>query len=94
MEFEGSALLTTTVFLPLVGALLIIFLLQGDKEVRCFAGFVALAELALSVVVFFRYDPEGPQYQLVDRVAGWIPVESFKVDYFLAVDGLSDARVA
>jgi len=89
VEFEGSALLTTTVFLPLVGALLIIFLLQGDKEVRYFAGFVALAELALSVVVFFRYDPEGPQYQLVDRVAGWIPVESFKVDYFLAVDGLS-----
>ncbi len=93
MEFEGSGLLTTTVFLPLLGALLILFLLQGDKEVRYFAGLVALAELALSAVVFFRYDTDGPQYQLVDRVAGWIPVESFKVDYFLAVDGLSAPMV-
>ena len=89
MEFTGSGLLTTTVFLPLAGAVVIALLIDGDRRVRYFAGAVALVELALSIVVFVRYDPDGERYQLVDRVSDWIPIESFSVEYFLAVDGLS-----
>ena len=89
MEFTGSGLLTTTVFLPLAGAVVIALLIDGDRRVRYFAGAVALVELALSIVVFVRYDPDGERYQLADRVSDWIPIESFSVEYFLAVDGLS-----
>ena len=87
---EFSGLLTITVFLPLGGAIVIALLVKGVRPVRYFAGAVALTELALSLLVFLRYDRGGEeQFQLVDRV-GWIPwVESFEVEYFLGVDGLS-----
>ena len=87
---EGSGLLTATVFLPLAGALVIALLVKGDRQVRQLAGSVALVELALSIIVFASYD-RGlvNRFQLVDKAANWIPVESFKVQYYLGVDGLS-----
>ena len=89
MEFSGSGLLTATVFLPLAGALVIALVVQGDQRVRFLAGAVVLAELALSILVFARYDTQLGDVQLVDKVADWIPVESFNVQYFLGVDGIS-----
>jgi NADH-quinone oxidoreductase subunit M len=89
LHFDGSGLLTVTVFLPLVGALLVALVIRGDQSVRYFAGAVALAELALSVVVFVRFDVDTPGVQLVDRVEGWIPFGTSEVQYFLGVDGLS-----
>ena len=38
MDFEGNGLLTLTVFLPLVGALLIAVLVRNDRHVRVVAG--------------------------------------------------------
>ena len=87
MEFPGW--LTAIVFLPLAGAVLIALTRGSAHTVRVLAGAVALAELALSVVVFSMYDKEVGGVQLVDRVADWIPVSSFEVQYFLGVDGLS-----
>ena len=87
MEFSGW--LTAIVFLPLAGAVLIALTRGSARTVRVLAGAVALAELVLSVVVFAMYDKEAGGVQLVDRVADWIPVSSFEVQYFLGVDGLS-----
>ena len=90
MDFSGSGLLTVTVFLPLAGALVLALLVKGDQQVRYFAGLVALVELALSLIVFARYDRGlDQQFQMVDRATDWIPVPSMKVEYFLGVDGLS-----
>ncbi len=93
MDFTG--LLTAVVFLPLAGAALIVFLARGAVSVRVIAGAVALAELALSVVVFAQYDASAgaPRYQLVDRFDGWAAMERFPVEYFLGVDGLSAPMV-
>ena len=89
MEFSGW--LTAVVFLPLAGAIIIALSRSGDRTVRVFAGAVALAELALSIVVFALYydrrDVGG--VQLIDRIEDWIPVEGFEVQYFMGVDGLS-----
>ena len=82
-----SGLLTITVFLPLAAALLIALFVRGDLLVRRFAGAVALTELALSIVVFARYDLGLGGVQLIDKAEDWIP--AFKVQYFLGVDGLS-----
>ena len=85
-----SGWLTIAVFLPLAGAVAIALFVRGDRLVRNFAVTVATAELVLSIVVFAKYDPgAGERFQLIDRKADWIPVESFNVQYFLAVDGLS-----
>ena len=86
---EFSGLLTVAVFLPAAGALLIALAVRGDRYVRYFAGAVALAELALSIVVFALYERGGERFQLVDRAQDWIPVKSFNVQYYLGVDGLS-----
>ena len=93
MEFEGNGLLTLVVFLPLAGALGIALFIKRDKKVRYIAGAVALAELILSVMVFTTYDLSKGGLQLVDRTSQWIPIESFKVEYYLGVDGLSTPLV-
>ena len=98
MEFNG--LLTATVFVPLVGALVIAAVLRRDVLVRAFAVAVALVELALSVTVFSLFDNgEGAErFQLVDRI-DWIGVgtffnnETFSASYHLGVDGLSAPMV-
>ena len=91
--FEGW--LTAVVFLPLAGAVVIALLVRGDTNVRVFAAAIALAEFVLSIVVFARYDlaPGAGQFQLVDKLENWIPVESFNVQYYLGIDGLSAPMV-
>ncbi len=91
--FEGW--LTTAVFLPIAAAVLIALFGRDAVKVKWFAAIVALVELALTFVIFLRYDTsEGAaQYQMVDKAADWIAVESFRVQYFLAVDGLSAPMV-
>ncbi len=86
---EDFPLLTITVFLPLAAAVLIVVAVQPARLVRYFAAAVALAELALGALVFVSYDLDKGGVQLIDRVSEWIPVESFRVEYFLGVDGLS-----
>ena len=93
---EGyNGLLTATVFLPAVGALILLLLVKGNKNVRNFAVFIALADLVLSLVVFSFFDrSEGAdRFQFVDKIT-WIPDVGLNAHFFLAVDGLSAPLVA
>ena len=91
---EGvNGLLTSLVFLPLVAAAAIALLARSDRQVRWAAGAVALVQLVLSIVVFAGYDRDAGGLQMVDRVSDWVPIASFNVEYFLAVDGLSAPMV-
>ena len=93
---EGyNGLLTATVFLPAVGALILLLLVKGNKNVRNFAVFIALADLVLSLVVFSFFDrSEGAdRFQFVDKIT-WIPDVGLNARFFLAVDGLSAPLVA
>ena len=85
-----NGLLTATVFLPALGALLILLLVRGDRNVRVVAALVGLADLALSILVFVLFDPaeSSDRFQLVDRFA-WITSDTFRASYLMAVDGLS-----
>ena len=92
MEPSGfTGLLTVVVFLPLAGAIVIALLIKDDRHIRIFSAAVVLAEFALTIAVFAQYEigKGAGRFQLVDRFENWIPLESFKVEYFLAVDGLS-----
>lgn len=91
METTYVGWLTATVFLPIAGALVIALVVRGDRNVRVVAGTVSLAEFVLSIIVFAKYKSGAAEgaYQLVDRVESWIPIEAFRVQYFLGIDGLS-----
>ncbi len=93
---EGfSGLLTATVFLPAAGALALLLLVRGDRNIRGFAVAVALADLVLSLLVFSFFDrSEGAErFQMIDQFP-WIPDVGLKASYLLAVDGLSAPMVA
>ena len=50
--------MTAVVFLPLAGAVLL-FAVRGNRFVRLAALAVALADFALAVLVFLRFDADG-----------------------------------
>ena len=90
-----NGLLTATVFLPAVGALVLLLLLRGDRTIRGFAVVIAVADLVLSLLVFSFFDSgEGAdRFQFVDHFS-WIPDAGLKANFLLAVDGLSAPLVA
>jgi NADH-quinone oxidoreductase subunit M len=90
-----SGLLTATVFLPAAGALAILLVVRGDRNIRYFAMLVALADLVLCLLVFalFEQGDGAGRFQLVDRFT-WIPAETLRASFFLGVDGLNTPLVA
>ena len=84
-----TGLLTATVFLPAVAALLLAAgTVRGDRNIQWFAAIVAAADLALSIAVFALFQPGGDQFQLVDRF-DWIDTGTVHASYLLGVDGIS-----
>jgi NADH-quinone oxidoreductase subunit M len=85
-------MLSTIVFLPLVGALVV--LLAGgrgeraDREplVRNIALLFSLATFAATLWLWARFDPSSADYQFIEQYP-WIP--AFGIQYFIGVDGIS-----
>src|SRR4051812_7152477 len=79
--------LSLILFTPLVGALLILLVpKQNESAIKWIANLTALAGFAISVPLWFWYDPRGAQFQFTEH-AQWIP--SIGAEYFIGVDGLS-----
>jgi len=82
-------LLTLTVALPIVGALLVLALGRGDgKErlVQWIALGASLATLGLTLALWYWFDPASGEFQFVERRA-WMP--AFGISYHLGLDGIS-----
>ncbi len=80
-------ILSLTVWLPIIGGLMV--LASGDREVNATkwtALVVAVLTFVVSLPLWFGFDAATAQMQFVERVP-WIP--SFKVEYYLGVDGIS-----
>jgi NADH-quinone oxidoreductase subunit M len=85
-------MLSLIVFLPLVGALLV--LLAGgrgdrhDREplVRVIALAASLVTFAATLVLWWRFNPASADYQFVETYA-WMPM--FGIQYLIGVDGIS-----
>jgi NADH-quinone oxidoreductase subunit M len=83
----GSNLLTALIFLPLAGALLLIFLPKEKPGlIRNVTFLVTLAEFLLSLPVVLLFDPAVAGMQFVERIP-WIP--AYGISYIVGVDGIS-----
>src|SRR3954471_20264736 len=79
--------LSVLLFLPLAGALLLLFVpKENDAAIRWIANIVAFAGFLLSIPLWFWFNPQTTDFQFVER-APWIP--SVGAEYFLGLDGLS-----
>ncbi len=84
-------MITTALFLPLVGALLLATLpVRSERLLRALAGMVALLPLALMIAVWSRFHGTGSFEQM--ESAPWIP--TLGASYVVGVDGLSLALAA
>ncbi len=84
-------LLTLVVFLPLLGAGLLLFLPREEAgQVRAWTLLAMGVDLALAAVAYLVFDPKGAEFQLEVRRA-WSA--EFGISYHLGVDGLSVSLV-
>src|SRR4051794_432555 len=79
--------LSIILFTPLAGALILLLVnKQNENAIRWIANIVAFIGFVISVPLWFWYNPQNPDFQLVER-APWIP--TIGAEYFLGVDGFS-----
>jgi len=88
MDFFQQHLLNIICYLPLVGALLIIFGIKKENVsgIKTVATVVAGLDFLVSIPLWFWYDPKGPEFQFLIHHK-WIP--SVGVDYTFGVDGFA-----
>ena len=84
-------MLTTIVFLPLAGALIIAFFLREARHIRLLAATVTILELGLALVTFVIFREEDYRkvggMEFVELYENWIP--ALNIQYHLGIDGLS-----
>ena len=78
-------MLSTVIFLPLVFAVLILFL-NDSRLIRTIAFAGATLEFAFCLVLLSRFNPDIAQLQMVENIP-W--VKSVGISYFLGIDGIS-----
>jgi len=87
---SGFPILSVLTYLPLVGALFIIFAInkENTRAIKLVATIVAGLDFALSIPLWFAFDrsPGAPLFQFTERWS-WIP--SLGVDYYFAIDGIA-----
>jgi NADH-quinone oxidoreductase subunit M len=82
-----SHILTVLIFLPLAGALLLVFLpRRSESLIRNATLAVTLAEFLLSLLVVLGFDASTAAMQFVQRT-DWLPL--YGISYFVGVDGIS-----
>ncbi len=87
MSVLDAPLLSILIFLPLVGAVLIVFLpANADTAAKSIALLVSAVVFLISLPLYWYYNPDGAAFQFVEQHP-WIP--SWGIAYYLGLDGLS-----
>ena len=83
-------IISLTIFLPLVGALLIAFIRDEDaivaRNARNVALWTSLITFVLSLLLWLGFDKTTAEFQFVQRVP-WIP--DFNIAYHVGIDGIT-----
>ena len=88
MTLASIPILSLITYIPLLGALAIIFLIPKEKAgvIRTLATLAAVIDFAVSVPLWLRFDRGADGYQFVEK-ASWIP--SLGVNYHFGIDGIA-----
>ena len=82
-------ILSTVTFLPLVGALLILFIRDdsdaGRRNVRAIALWTTIVTFLVSLPIWFYFDKSSTGFQFVEKM-GWL---DSGISYHMGVDGIS-----
>jgi NADH-quinone oxidoreductase subunit M len=81
-------ILSIVTYIPLLGALAIVFLIPKEKTatIKAFATAVVTLGFVASLPLWFAFDRNAAGYQFVEK-ASWIP--SLGVNYHFGIDGIS-----
>ena len=82
-------LLTFTIFLPLIGSLIILLIKETDDSffnIKWAALLTSLGTFLLSCVIWFLFDNSNSNYQFIEKYY-WF--KDFKFFYHIGVDGIS-----
>jgi NADH-quinone oxidoreductase subunit M len=80
-------ILSTLIFVPLVGAVLLLFVNRRHEAfIKSFTLIFTLVEFAISLPLFLRFDENATGMQFVEKAA-WFP--EWGMNYFLGIDGIS-----
>jgi NADH-quinone oxidoreductase subunit M len=79
-------ILSVIVYIPVLGALVIMLFLRRDNTIRWFANIVVLVDFLISLRLIQGFVKDRHVLQFVEKVP-WI--DSLGVQYFLGVDGIS-----
>ncbi len=83
-------MLTFSWALPLVGAIMLLFVGNADGRrnglIRWLALAFSIATFGVTLAVWAGFDSASAEFQFVERVS-WIP--AFGIDYYLGIDGIS-----
>jgi NADH-quinone oxidoreductase subunit M len=82
MILDGFPILSIMIVLPILAAILCLFV-RGETA-RIIALVVTLAELALGILLWVGYNPEGLQWQFTENVSAFGPI-----GWKLGIDGIS-----
>jgi len=85
-------LLSLVTFIPLVGTAFIL-MARGDEAVvarnaRYIALWTSLIDFALSLLLWFEFDPNTADFQFVEQ-ANWVTLGGFQFTYHMGIDGIS-----
>ncbi len=84
-------ILSSILFIPLAGAVLLLFVnKRAENAIRWIANVVAMIGFLVSLPLWFWFKPSDPGFQFIERHA-WIP--SIGAEYSLGVDGFSTLMV-
>lgn len=78
-------ILSTTIFIPVVGAL-ILLMMRNDKAVKATAFATGVLNFLVSLMLLVHFDPSTHLFQF-GEFAKWIP--SYNINYVLGIDGIT-----
>jgi NADH-quinone oxidoreductase subunit M len=87
MTILGIPILSLLIFLPLAGAIVLLFInTENVKALRTVAFLFSIAEFVVSLPLFFAFDSTTASMQFVED---WWWVKDYGISYKLGIDGIS-----
>jgi NADH-quinone oxidoreductase subunit M len=91
VDLSSFPVLSALIFLPVVGAVPILFFRRSDVLLlRTWVLLVTLVDLVIAVILALQFRPGASGYQFVEK-ASWVPTVG--IQYLLGVDGISLAMI-